>query len=81
MVSFFLDWPPFSLSEHLPRYNSFYVRGSTNFVDDLGACLRRWLHGSQEFLAYLLDGIHEDVNRIRDKPFVEKVNLSKGSLA
>eukprot|EP00903_Cladosiphon_okamuranus_P012270 g11508.t1 len=30
-------------------------------------------HDSQEFLAYLLDGIHEDVNRVRDKPFVEKV--------
>lgn len=35
--------------------------------------LRWWLRGSQEFLAYLLDGIHEDVNRVRDKPFVEKV--------
>lgn len=31
--------------------------------------------GSQEFLAYLLDGIHEDVNRVREKPFVEKVRL------
>lgn len=31
--------------------------------------------GSQEFLAYLLDGIHEDVNRVREKPFVEKVLL------
>lgn len=31
--------------------------------------------GSQEFLAYLLDGVHEDVNRVRQKPFVEKVML------
>lgn len=36
-------------------------------------CLR-----SQEFLAYLLDGVHEDVNRVRDKPFVEKVRRRPG---
>ncbi|CAN0276785.1 unnamed protein product, partial [Laminaria digitata] len=35
-------------------------------------------HDSQEFLAYLLDGIHEDVNRVREKPFVEKVRPSSG---
>eukprot|EP01117_Protostelium_nocturnum_P004201 TRINITY_DN1550_c0_g2_i1.p1 TRINITY_DN1550_c0_g2~~TRINITY_DN1550_c0_g2_i1.p1 ORF type:complete len:998 (+),score=342.85 TRINITY_DN1550_c0_g2_i1:240-3233(+) len=28
-------------------------------------------HDSQELLAYLLDGIHEDVNKIRNKPYVE----------
>ena len=26
---------------------------------------------SQELLSYLLDGLHEDLNRVRDKPFVE----------
>ncbi|SCU99499.1 LAME_0G03400g1_1 [Lachancea meyersii CBS 8951] len=31
---------------------------------------------SQEFLAFLLDGLHEDLNRIVDKPFVEKPELS-----
>jgi ubiquitin carboxyl-terminal hydrolase 4/11/15 len=27
-------------------------------------------HDSQELLAYLLDGIHEDLNRVRNKPYV-----------
>ena len=27
-------------------------------------------HDSQEFLAYLLDGLHEDLNRVRQKPYV-----------
>ncbi|CUS25114.1 LAQU0S27e00452g1_1 [Lachancea quebecensis] len=31
---------------------------------------------SQEFLAFLLDGLHEDLNRIIEKPFVEKPELS-----
>lgn len=28
-------------------------------------------HDAQEFLAYLLDGLHEDLNRVKDKPYVE----------
>eukprot|EP01117_Protostelium_nocturnum_P008265 TRINITY_DN2950_c0_g1_i3.p1 TRINITY_DN2950_c0_g1~~TRINITY_DN2950_c0_g1_i3.p1 ORF type:complete len:810 (-),score=316.83 TRINITY_DN2950_c0_g1_i3:78-2192(-) len=28
-------------------------------------------HDSQEFLAFLLDGLHEDLNRIHDKPYTE----------
>lgn len=28
-------------------------------------------HDSQEFLAFLLDGLHEDLNRIKSKPYVE----------
>jgi ubiquitin carboxyl-terminal hydrolase 4/11/15 len=28
-------------------------------------------HDAQEFLAYLLDGLHEDLNRIRKAPYVE----------
>jgi ubiquitin carboxyl-terminal hydrolase 4/11/15 len=28
-------------------------------------------HDSQELLAYLLDGLHEDLNRIPKKPYVE----------
>ncbi|CAD5124901.1 DgyrCDS13151 [Dimorphilus gyrociliatus] len=28
-------------------------------------------HDSQELLAFLLDGLHEDLNRIKDKPYVE----------
>ena len=28
-------------------------------------------HDSQELLSYLLDGIHEDLNRVKNRPFVE----------
>lgn len=28
-------------------------------------------HDAQEFMAFLLDGLHEDVNRVRRKPYVE----------
>lgn len=31
---------------------------------------------SQEFLAFLLDGLHEDLNRIVNKPYTEKPELS-----
>jgi hypothetical protein len=30
-------------------------------------------HDSQELLIFLLDGIHEDLNRVKSKPYVEKV--------
>ena len=30
-------------------------------------------HDSQEFLNFLLDGLHEDLNRVKDKPFVEQL--------
>jgi ubiquitin carboxyl-terminal hydrolase 4/11/15 len=30
---------------------------------------------SQEFLAFLLDGLHEDLNRVRKKPYVERGEL------
>lgn len=29
---------------------------------------------SQELLAFLLDGLHEDLNRIRNKPYIEVVS-------
>lgn len=28
-------------------------------------------HDSQELLAFLLDGLHEDLNRVKNKPYVE----------
>ncbi|GMM54949.1 putative ubiquitin-specific protease [Maudiozyma humilis] len=31
---------------------------------------------SQEFLAFLLDSLHEDLNRIIDKPYIEKPSLT-----
>ncbi|CAH1784497.1 unnamed protein product [Owenia fusiformis] len=30
-------------------------------------------HDAQEFMAFLLDGLHEDVNRIRNKPYTQTV--------
>src|SRR6202012_4331452 len=33
---------------------------------------------SQEFLAFLLDGLHEDLNRILKKPYVEKPEWEGG---
>ncbi|KAK9463663.1 uncharacterized protein V1516DRAFT_668393 [Lipomyces oligophaga] len=33
-------------------------------------------HDSQEFLAFLLDGLHEDLNRILSKPYTEKPELA-----
>ena len=30
-------------------------------------------HDSQEFCQYLMDGLHEDLNRVREKPYVEAV--------
>ena len=29
-------------------------------------------HDSQEFLAFFLDGLHEDLNRVRQKPYIEE---------
>src|SRR3546814_16668628 len=34
-------------------------------------------HDAQEFLSYLLDIIHEDVNQVRSKPFVEMPERSE----
>ena len=30
-------------------------------------------HDAQEFLAFLLDGLHEDLNRIKKKPYTQTV--------
>ena len=38
------------------------------FAPRFAGCLQ---HDSQEFLAYLLDGLHEDLNRIKKPPYVE----------
>jgi ubiquitin carboxyl-terminal hydrolase 4/11/15 len=39
-------------------------------------------HDSQEFLAFLLDGLHEDLNRIENPPYIEKEDVhSENNLA
>ncbi|OBZ73858.1 putative ubiquitin carboxyl-terminal hydrolase 12 [Grifola frondosa] len=35
-------------------------------------------HDSQELVAFLLDGLHEDLNRVRQKPYVEKPDWNGG---
>jgi len=35
-------------------------------------------HDTQEFLAYLLDGLHEDLNRIKKAPYVEMPDVTDG---
>lgn len=35
-------------------------------------------HDTQEFLAFLLDGLHEDLNRIKKKPYIEKPDWVPG---
>jgi ubiquitin carboxyl-terminal hydrolase 4/11/15 len=36
-------------------------------------------HDSQELVAFLLDGLHEDLNRILKKPYVEKPDWEGGA--
>ncbi|CAI8499225.1 unnamed protein product [Hanseniaspora opuntiae] len=51
-----------------------------NFKMTLGMCNQMFAgysqQDSQEFLTFLLDGLHEDLNRIKEKPYVE--NPSSG---
>ncbi|ORX40453.1 hypothetical protein BD324DRAFT_610768 [Kockovaella imperatae] len=35
-------------------------------------------HDTQEFIAFLLDGLHEDLNRIHKKPYIEKPDWKPG---
>eukprot|EP00980_Cylindrotheca_fusiformis_P022862 scaffold9857_cov127-Cylindrotheca_fusiformis.AAC.8 len=45
------------------------------FAPRFAGCLQ---HDSQEFLAYLLDGLHEDLNRIVNAPYVEMPDATNG---
>ncbi|CCH63060.1 hypothetical protein TBLA_0J00600 [Henningerozyma blattae CBS 6284] len=55
----------------------------TNFKSTVGYCNSMFSgylqQDSQEFLAFILDGLHEDLNRILKKPFVEKPSLPENS--
>eukprot|EP00957_Ditylum_brightwellii_P025793 1951066-Ditylum_brightwellii.AAC.1 len=35
-------------------------------------------HDAMEFLAYLLDGLHEDLNRVKNAPYVEMPDATTG---
>lgn len=45
------------------------------FAPRFAGCLQ---HDAQEFLAYLLDGLHEDLNRIVKAPYVEMPDVTDG---
>jgi ubiquitin carboxyl-terminal hydrolase 4/11/15 len=53
-----------------------------NFKYTLGKHAEQFMgfdqHDSQEFLGYLLDKIHEDLNRVERKPYVEQVEAKPG---
>ena len=46
------------------------------FKQTVGTCAPQFSgyqqHDSQELLAFLLDGLHEDLNRVRQKPYIEE---------
>lgn len=50
-------------------------RAISHFAPRFAGCLQ---HDAQEFLAYLLDGLHEDLNRIRKAPYVELPDVTEG---
>ncbi len=33
-------------------------------------------HDAHEFLSFLLDGLHEDLNRVRDKPLTKTIDAT-----
>ncbi|GMT23377.1 hypothetical protein PFISCL1PPCAC_14674, partial [Pristionchus fissidentatus] len=62
------------------RHESFVPR---NFKSTIGKFAPRFSgyaqQDSQELLAFLLDGLHEDLNRIRKKPYVEEKEPAEGT--
>ncbi|ODQ81991.1 hypothetical protein BABINDRAFT_160205 [Babjeviella inositovora NRRL Y-12698] len=62
----------FSASSH----DSYAPREFKNIIGHYGPMFHGYQQqDSQEFLAFLLDGLHEDLNRILKKPYVEKPEL------
>ena len=60
--------------------------GSTSYAprklkETVGRCESRFQgyeqHDSQEFISFLLDGLHEDLNRVQDKPVVRRHPASR----
>ena len=51
------------------------------FKQTVGACAPQFSgyqqHDSQELLAFLLDGLHEDLNRVRQKPYIEEAGRGR----
>ena len=53
-------------------------RAIAQFAPRFAGCAQ---HDAQEFLAYLLDGLHEDLNRIRKPPYVEMPQVGTEDMA
>ncbi|SCU95971.1 LAFA_0G03488g1_1 [Lachancea sp. 'fantastica'] len=63
--------------EQHPNLTTFLPRAFKSTLGHHNSMFSGYLQqDSQEFLSFLLDGLHEDLNRIVDKPFVEKPELS-----
>ncbi|KAK7205197.1 hypothetical protein BZA70DRAFT_267727 [Myxozyma melibiosi] len=59
-----------------PTLNSFTPREMKGVIGRYGPMFSGYgQHDSQEFVAFLLDGLHEDLNRILKKPYTEKPEL------
>eukprot|EP00892_Ulva_mutabilis_P005555 jgi/Ulvmu1/3371/UM156_0028.1 len=63
------------LAQKLWRHNVKYI-SPDGFKRTLGRHAAQFQgyeqHDSQEFLSYLLDMLHEDLNRVRNKPYIEE---------
>ncbi|KAF5099814.1 hypothetical protein DV451_002827 [Geotrichum candidum] len=82
---------PYSLLTSFPQLELFTLSKNDTLIDlrdkvtqkfsipGGDASIRFWLQDSQEFLAFLLDGLHEDLNRIHKKPATEKPELKDDS--
>jgi ubiquitin carboxyl-terminal hydrolase 4/11 len=65
-------WEPRSASSHNPRDFKMQIQ---RFAPQFSGYQQ---HDSQELVAFLLDGLHEDLNRVKKKPYVEKPDWEGG---
>ena len=63
-----------TVSRYAPNsLSSFAPRNFKNVIGKYGPSFSGWQQqDSQEFLLFLLDGLQEDLNRVKKKPYVEK---------
>lgn len=65
-------WDPSQGSSYAPRE---FKQALQRFAPQFSGYQQ---HDSQEFVAFLLDGLHEDLNRVLKKPYVEKPDWEGG---
>lgn len=59
-------WEPASSAPYAPREFKMHLQ---RFAPQFSGYQQ---HDSQELVAFLLDGLHEDLNRVLKKPYIEK---------